>query len=527
MAGTTSNPKVTIQLREAALVDAYEDRRDLIVGQLGSGATAVSGSLVQDMQRETSANLRTQFGSGELYHRILAWQTANGGYSPLHVIGLTADGGATAATANIAFTGTATGSGTITVAVADERKFSVSVSVAIGDTAAEVSDAVKAAFDALTNYPVFTSVSSTGTITFTASDVGTIGNYYGIKAGGVVAGISYVVTGWSGGATDPSVTSIFDPIDGLRYTGINWPEFWGVSLSTVTDLLDARFNVSNDIQDGTAFHGHSDTLANLKTYVSTLNTQTLVVMGNNKVSLTLQKGPAILSSPSWDSAYFQGVRARRLTPDAPISDYIVAQGGPLDALGGPHTASLPYFNTPMALTQVTLPTNLFSNLDQSELEDEGVSTYGVNSAINTMITGPVVTTRTTDDAGNENDSFHYLNFVDTGSICREIFFRNLKSTFAQTRLTEGDVVRGYSMANEDTIRAELLRIYRVLANIALVQAGSEAEQYFSTNTNITINLATRSATIDSLLPIVTQLGTINYVLTLQFTISSTGTQTVF
>jgi hypothetical protein len=144
-----------------------------------------------------------------------------------------------------------------------------------------------------------------------------------------------------------------------------------------------------------------------------------------------------------------------------------------------------------------------------------------------MITGPIVTTRTTDAAGNENDSFHYLNFVDTGSVCREIFFRNLKATFAQSRLTEGDTIEGYSMANDLTIKAELLRIYRVLAGVALVQAGDEAEQFFATNTNVSINLAQRSATIDSLLPIVTQLGTINYVLTLQFTVASTGTQTVF
>jgi phage tail sheath gpL-like len=437
------------------------------------------------------------------------------------------DGGATAATASVAISGTATGTGTITVSAVDERQFTVNVGVAVGDTNTEIAEAIDAAFDALETRPPFVATNATGTLTLTATDVGTAGNYYGIKVSGSVAGITYTVTGWTGGATDPTVTSIFDPIDGLRYTGVNWPEHWGDSLTTVIDLLDERFNVSNDIQDGMAFHGRADTYANLLSYVSTLNSQSLVVMGNNKIDEADQKGPAILRPASWDAAYFQGVRARRLTPSAPISDYIVAQGGPLDSLGGPSTASLPYFNTPLDRTPVTMPTYLFSNQDQVDLEDDGVSTYGVNSSINGMITGPIVTTRTTDAAGNENDSFHYLNFVDTGSVCREIFFRNLKATFAQSRLTEGDTIEGYSMANDLTIKAELLRIYRVLAGVALVQAGDEAEQFFATNTNVSINLAQRSATIDSLLPIVTQLGTINYVLTLQFTVASTGTQTVF
>lgn len=526
MAGTTSNPKVTIQLREAALVDAFEDRRDLVVGQLGVGATAVSGALVENVQRMTIAELRTAFGNDEMFHRIRQWQFGNDGYSPLHAIGLSPEGSGTAATAEVEFTGTAAANGTITVAAVDERRFSVGVSVVSGDTATAVATKLKAALDALTDAP-FTTATSTGAATLTATDVGTAGNFYGIKASGTVAGITYTVTGWTGGATDPSVTSIFDPIDGMRYTGINWPEYWDTSLSTVTDLLDARFNVSNDVQDGVAFHGHSDTFANLGTYVSSLNSQSLVVMGNNKISETLAKGPAILSYPSWDSAYFQGVRAKRLTPEAPIADDIVAQGGALDSFGGPALASLPYFNTPMQTVPVTRPTFLFSGQDQSDLEDAGVSTYGVNSSLNAMITGPIVTTRTTDAAGNENDSFHYLNFVDTGSVCREIFFRNLKATFAQSRLTEGDVVQGRSMANEETIRAELLRIYRVLSSQALLQAGGEAEVFFNTNTTVAISLATRSVTITSPLPIVTQLGTINYTLTLAFTIESVGTQTTF
>ncbi len=526
MAGVTSYPQITIQLLPALVVDAFADRNDLIVGQLGTGATAVSGALNTEIQGKSASDLRTQFGDDELYQRIIQWQQGNDGYSPLSVIGLSPAAG-TAATSTVEFTGTATGAGTITVAVADERQFSVSVSVAIGDTAATVSTAVTAAFTALTNHPTFTTATATATNTFTASDVGTVGNYYSTKVTGDVAGISYAITGWSSGATDPSTTGIFDVIDGLRYTGINWPEYWQDTVSEVTDLLDNRFNPINDILDGTAFMGKHETLTNQKSFVASINTQSLVVMGNNKVTGGSIDGGAIVQFASWTSAYFQGVEAKRLTPNAPIADDIVALNSPLDSIGGPHTASLPYFNTPLLRCPVTASSDLFSNTEQNSLADEGITTFGVNSAKNAMIMGAVVTTRTTDSAGNENDSFRFFNYVRTGSVCREIFYRTMKAAFAQSRLAEGQARPGYSVANEETIRAELGNIYRTLGSIALVESGDKAERFFGDNTTVTINKSQRSVTITSLLPIVTQLERINYPLTLTFSISSTGTQITF
>lgn len=528
MPGTTSYPRITTTLREAPLVDAYEGRRDVICGQIGTGGTATSGELYENVQSLTKAEIRALFGDDELYGRILQWLAGNERFSLLNVIALDPEGGATAATGEVVFSGTATADGTLTFAAVDERQFDVSVSVESGDDETAVGDKLEAAFSALENYPPFLASNASGTVTLIASDVGTAGNYYGIKGTGAVAGLSFALTGWSGGATDPSVTGIFDPLEGIRVTGVNWPQHWQDDIDEpTTSFLDPRFNVSNDILDGVAFMGKAETYANQLSFVSTLNSQSLVVMGNNKINETLQKGPASMSNPSWDVAYFQGVRAKRLTPNAPIADNIVAQGGPLDNFGGPALASLPYFNTPMPFVPVAKSTYLFSKQDQVDLNRAGVSTYGVNDSLNGMISGAIVTTRTTDAAGNENDSFHYLNFIDTASTCREIFYRNLKATFAQSRLTEGDIPDGRSAANEQIIKAELKRIFRVLANQGLVQLGSAAEKYFADNTTVDISAAGRSATITSLLPIVTQLEEINYALTLSFTTESTGTQTVF
>lgn len=524
MGSVTSNPEINIQLLPAALVDAFEDRRDIIFGQIGGSGTAVDGDLNVDVHTLTTAEIKTLFGDDSfLTNYILAWLASNEAESPLDVIGKDPAGGAIAATGIITFTGAATSDGEYNITFVDKEQYEVTVSVTSGDSATVIGDALVTAIAALTD-PVFSAANVAGAVTATAKDGGTIGNDYGIKVEGVVPGVTVALTAWTGGVTDPTLTGILDPIDGIRYTGALWPEAWNSDLDIIKDEFESRFNASNAILDGTIFHGLTDTFANIKIAIAAENSQTVVTMGAPKLALAAHTGPAILRPADWVAAEFAGIRARRLTTDAPIADYIITTSGGLDAFGGPSLASLPYFNTPLADTPVTPSTNLFTATEQDELEDEGFSVYGVNSAQNFMIMGPVVTNWTTDAGGNPNDSFHYLNYVDTGSAAREIFFRVLKSTYAQSRLTEGDLIPGRSMANAESIKAELLRIYRVLANLALTQAGREAESFFSTNTTVTVSLAERKATINGPLPIVTQLGVINYSLQLSFTITGTGTQ---
>ncbi len=522
----TSNPRINISLLPAAIVDAFADRRDLLVGVMPTAATSGDGVLVQNVNALTLAQRRAYFGTGELFGRIEKWLAANGGYSPLDVIGMDEDAAGTAATAVITFTGTATAAGTVTVSVVDEFLFTVTVQVALGATATVIAAAVDTALDNLVDAP-FSSAALVGAVTVTADEKGTSGNFYGVKVDLQVEGVTQAITGWTGGATDPTLTGIFDVVTGIRYTGIGWPEYWAADLSLVKTLLESRFNAANEIVDGTAFHGRSLSYANALTAVSTQNSQTVVMGGNNKIATATHVGPAILQPADWTMAYFMGVRARRLTPSAPIADFIVTTSGLLDAFGGPALASLPYFNTPLARTSLASTAVLYSASEQVDLEEKGFTTFGVNIASSAMIMGPAVTNWVTDAAGNENISFHYLNYVDTGSACREIFWRTLRSTFSQSRLTEGDLIPGRSMANAESIKAELLRIYRVLAGQALTQAGDDAEKYFSDNTVVTVSLATGTATITGPLPIVTQLRQLDYALQFSFSVGSTGTQVTF
>ncbi len=523
MGSPVSQPRIGIRLLPAALVDAFADRRDLIVGFTAVGGTATSEVLQQNVQNLTNAQLISLFGTGELYYRIQYWRSGNGGYSPLDVLPISPTTPAFA-TASFQFTGAAIEDGTLVFEILDAESTTVTLNVSDGDANTAIAANLNTLLSNVSNAP-WTVATVTDTTTLTSIDGSAFPDLNKIKVTGSVANVSIVTTQFTGGGNANVLDGdLFDAIAGIRYTGINWPEYQVDDLNLLANELDARFNVTAGIFDGIGFMGQNADAASLISEALTHNTQTIVIGGNQLDGDDL---PVIIQPADWIMAYFQGIRARRLTPGASIADFIVSTNGPLDNTGGPALASLPYFNTALALTPVTIATEQFDFTEQGQLENGGVSSWGVNLAGSEMITGPMVTTWTTDAAGNPNDSFKYLNYVDTGSACREIFFNTLKATYAQSRLTEGDLTPGRSMANAESIKSELLRIYRALANQALTQAGGDAESFFSQNTTVTVDLATRSVTIAGPLPIVTQLGSIDYDLQLAFTIGSTGTQITF
>ena len=529
MGSATSNPEINADLLAAPLVDAYEDRRDIIFGQLGTtgSPTGVSNALNTNVEAMTTAEIKTLFGADSyLTNCILDWKTSNESLSPLDVVAVTGGGG-NAATGSITFAGTnPTASGTYYISVVDEEKYQVQIDCVVADTPTTIAQKVEDAVALLTD-PVFSASNAAvpAAILFTALDVGTNGNHYGIKIEGVVPGITYTVASFqtlATGTTVPTITSTLDAIEGIRYTGVIWPEDW-VTTALITEF-ESRFNPSNAIMDGVIFQGQTAVYATDLAAGPLLNSQVICLMGAPLLAIADNKGPAVVRPADWVCCEFLGTRSRRLTPGASIADYIITTSGGLDAFGGPSLASLPYFNTPLKITPTTAATNLWTSTEQAALTASGFTTYGVNSAQNAMIMGSVVTTYTTDAGGNPNASFSFLNYVDTGSACREIIFRTLKSAFAQSRLTTGDLIAGRSMANAESIKAQLLKIYKALSKLALTQAGSSAEGYFSKNTTVSVDLATRTVTITGPLPIVTQLGTINYSLQLSFTIEGTGTQ---
>jgi len=235
----------------------------------------------------------------------------------------------------------------------------------------------------------------------------------------------------------------------------------------------------------------------------------MVILGNNTESETNvdldYEGPAQLEFDAVQASIVAALRSLRLTVGANITSILSGAVG-FDARGGPPLASRPYFNTPVSNLSIIRSPFGFSDFEVEQLKVSGVSTVGNNRPRTSIIFGEFVTTKKTDSAGNPDETFKFLNSLDTSVNIREAYFNNFKAEYAQMRLTDGDLVEGHPMQNEASIRTFLTLVYQELASIALTRDGETNLQIFKSNTVITINLQSGLATIlFNKVPIVSQL----------------------
>ncbi len=493
-------PQVTLSIIPAIQLAGVTDQRVLIPGQMISG-TATPGDLIRDFPNDGSED--SEFGqASHIASMVRAFKVENK-VSNLDVLPLSDAGGATAATSVITLTGTATEDITFVASIVSEKTLKRTITVINGDSITAIGDAIVAAFgDDLTK--LFTIDNAVGVITSTAVNKGTLGNEYGLSIEGSIPGVTIALTAWSGGATDPTLTGILDVLGDTRYQTVLWPSNY--DLTVIEDLLNARFNISNDVLDGFAIQVVTDTLANLKSY-AIQNSQSIVIASQPIIDTLFFKGSATLEAPDIAAAQICAIRALRFTEGALLTNFLTT-AAPSDQFGGVAIASLPYANTSIPNLPIAKPENDFSKEDQDELTNSGIGAYGPNRVFNGTIFGEMVTTYLTDIAGNPDESFKFLNTVDTISVIREFFFVNLKRRYAQTRLTDSDLIARRDMANESSIRAFCNELYNELSDETLTQKGAAAKKDYNSNLIIVVNVANGTVTIDQAPLLVSQLRAI-------------------
>lgn len=527
-----SQPKTTVNKLPALLPVGIEGQVILVIGQKLAAGTATSGQLYEDVSK---TNVNTLFGQGSFVQNAL-----NGIFDVFERSGSTVlpqvdvipldDGSGTPAAASVVVStsggATATEAGTIDIIIGSKFLYTASVDVAIGDTIiGGVDDAITAAINAFDDLPV-TAVNTTGTIALTCRHDGTIGNGISLKSEGLIlSGSDYVMgnveitlTGFASGATDPAMPDLDAVVGTKRYQTITHPLEYGIAFS-VTDFLDDRFNVDNDILDGVAIVKATDTLSNLKTALGLLNSQSLVYLCDKTIATATYIGSALIDLDFVLAARVAATRALRLTEDANIVRYTLAATlGANDASGGIHIATLPYFNTPV-FSVTPIDTGIgFLETEIEELDVAGGAVIGNNVVGNTVILGEILTTYKTDSGGNPDTTWHFLNIVDTMSVSAEYFFNNIKRDFAQTRLTEGNLIDGYSMTNASAFKGQLKKYYTDLSVLVIVPSGKEAIDFFMDNLSIAIDMSLGKITANGNLPIVVQLREILVNLRTTFTI---------
>jgi phage tail sheath gpL-like len=420
----------------------------------------------------------------------------------------------TEATATITVTTTATSNGTLVIAIGDSSK-RITVPFTSGDTPAQIAQLIKDAINARSDL-IATGGTITDNTTNAVLELNAVekGIHYStaplqIVSASAAVGTTFSITVFasgSDGSVDLTLVGGFIPVK--RYQTIVYSFPGSVSnIQSIQQVVDPRFNNPNEILDGVALFFIQGNATSITTILNQFNSPSLIALSEKLINNNSPnyKGPSIPTLYGNKLAVFAAIRSLRLTDGASISEFVLG-GGVIDRLGGMGQASRPYFNTPLtSYLPRPIPLVGFTFQEVEDILASGGFVIGANPPETEVLLGEVPTTYKTDVAGNPDPTFHFLNSVDTSSAIREYYHNNLRARFSQTRLTNGDIIDGYNMANALTIGNYLTQLRTDLANVVLVSAGEDALTRFKNELQISIDTVNGRATISMVETIVVQL----------------------
>jgi len=426
----------------------------LLIGQMTASGSAAAGEPVISAG---VGDAHASYGPGSQLAIAVERYRALDTTGTVYCLPLADAAGATAATGSIALTGTATTNGTIPLYL--DGNF-VGVTVSLGDAAATVATNMAAAINAFTTpggnpLPV-TAVAASGTVTLTARNKGTIGNqgtillsYRGVAAGEGqpgstnVAGITAVLTAYTGGAGDPTLATALANLPAVAYDFIWLPYTDANSLAAIASFLGqsgGRWNWAQGLF-GVAFTAHGGTFAERTTWSTANNDQFLTAMG--------AYGSA---SPDWHWGVDYCAAAAvsiRANPTIPVGG--LTGGVTLNVLAPP-ISSRDSFE------------------EQNTLLYDGLSTYVVGNA-GTVYVSRAITTYQQNAAGDPDDSYLSLNVPYQLMAYIRAVRTLIQSRFNRVILVAdgSKIPAGSAMVTSQTILTSVIALYRTQAASGLVQ----------------------------------------------------------
>lgn len=513
---TLSEPKTTVNVSGSPTPVPNAAMKILAIGQQTSAGTATDGELATGL---TKATAKTLGGTGGMMYDVVDDMLDIFPDATIDAIFLDDPTGA-ASVGSITWDGTVTTAGTLTVGYGHFEKGVATIGLIVGQTSDNVATAVTAAYALL---PDCTATVATDGVTtdknnFTYNHDGTEGNNQPLWFKFTGEGITGTIVAPTGGSGVPTMTNVLDAVGTGRYQRIVAPGSYGVSY--LVTHLDANFNVDNAVRDGAAVVCVLNTAANHVTALGSINSKSVDYLCEAIEDKSWYKGATGYIGPFAKAARIAAIDALRLTAGTNLSQYVTG-GAPNDLIGGPHMASKPYFNTPI-FTPVTDNGFGFSDTQVNSIKAVNGFVVGNNTANTSVILGQRATTYKTDLSGAVDLAFKFRNYVDTYSQVREYIFNNVKRDCNQSRLTEGGLIGGYAMENDLSIKQKVLRYAKILSGegYVLVESGEDAAKFIEANTTVTLAKATGTATVNTRIPIVTQLREI--IINIAFTFSVNG-----
>jgi len=512
-------PSVTANLLSASSMQINTEQRVLIIGQLGSVATATAGDLYTNLTSED--NVEELFGENSICASMYRNFRKENQYTQVDCIAFEndVDGAGVAATGHFYLSGgNADEAGYVTAIVGSAEDASYTVTVDFDEPSNDVAAALVTLIAADTKLPV-NATSSTGQVNLACDFLSSLGNDIALKietnVSNFVATVDPMANG-DGAPLEADMEAALDKIALIRYQTIISP-FTGRAMER---FMDDRFNVVNNILDGVVISYICNDYSTTVSLLDDINSNSFTYFCDRLITAQDARSGSSMLEFGWGIiSQFGAVRAGRRTENKNISKWVVASGTSKDSIGGMAISSLPYFNTPMVHLPLMEEGDIFgwSIAEQEVIRDSGGSMIGNNVSGNSVLLGEVLTTYKTDPSGVVDPTWKFLEYVDTASSVREYFVNNLRSRFRQHRLTNGALIAGRAMANPALITGTCTRLYEDVAELTLAQAGESYVNFFKQNLTVAIDLIAGSANIFMKMPIVTQFREIIANIQIQFT----------
>lgn len=231
-------PLFYAEMDNSAAATPTTQTASLLIGQMIDGGKAVAGTPVYV---STPAMAKELFGRGSMIARMVEAYRKVDSFGQLVVIPV-ADGSGTAATGKVTCTGTAAEAGTISLYIGSDR---VQVAVTEKMTAENAAKAIADAIALNKDLPV-TAQASTGAVTLTAKNKGTLGNDIVIAVnlrGAIngekdVMGLGVEIEKMSKGATDPDLSVAIDAMGDEQYDFIGMPYCEAATLDKLAEKMN-------------------------------------------------------------------------------------------------------------------------------------------------------------------------------------------------------------------------------------------------------------------------------------------------
>jgi len=440
---------------EGALV---EPAKTVIIGQMTSDGTATSGTYEQILSRESAIE---KYGRGSMMAEMFSkWYEGNLA-SEVYGVALPDAPAATAAAQTITVTGAATEAGTVYLYINGEQ---LQVGVVSGATPTTVASSIETAIGTTTtaeDYPV-TAAATSGIVTLTAKNAGTVGNQIEIRQNLVSTettptGLTVTIADSVTGATDPDVDDI---IAALPDDVLNWiisPYSDTTSVGKITDELDRRWGELVQL-DGHAIIAYGGNAATVVSWGDNFNNEHLTVIDSGK--------------------------------NSPVAEYLwaVAFAAPI-AYAAEVDAARPFRSLDIVGITGDTPSDKRKQTERNSLLNAGISTHIINDAGDVTIER-CVTTYKTNAVGATDDSYQNLNTLTITSFLRQSLINHIETNFPRHKLADDSapIPVGQAIVTPNVMRGSLYGLYSTWQSLFVV----EDFDFFAENLVISRDITDRS-----------------------------------